>query len=305
MGQARALPEVNNAFYEDLGERWYEAWDDPVALLRAEGRLKNPWVAERIAARFPGRACRVLDVGCGGGFLANALSLSGHRVTAVDLSRGSLRIARGRDATGRVGYGSADAYRLPFKTADKAADAGVGVASSGSPTAIAAIAPGAVPGIVSAIDPGPGFDVVTALDFLEHVDHPGDVIAEAARVLRPGGLFFFHTFNRNFPAWLVVIKGLEWFVRNTPDRMHVISLFIKPEELAGYCGESGMQVLEMTGMRPAVERWAFWKMLLTRRVPRDFAFRFTRSLGLSYLGVAVKGRRPAASANPPPGIPKR
>jgi 2-polyprenyl-6-hydroxyphenyl methylase/3-demethylubiquinone-9 3-methyltransferase len=273
MAETRTLPAVNNSFYETLGDRWYEAWDDPVALLRAEGRLKNPWVAQRIAARFPGRACRVLDLGCGGGFLANELSAAGHQVVGVDLSRGSLKVARERGASPggalpgdgaatatSAAYCVADAYRLPF-------------ASAGSTH------PGA----------GPGFDVVAALDFLEHVDRPGQVIAEAARVLRPGGLFFFHTFNRNFPAWLVVIKGLEWFVRNTPERMHVISLFIKPKELAQYCRESGMEVAEMTGMRPVVESRAFWKMLATRRVPRDFAFRFTPSLGLSYLGVAAKG----------------
>ena len=241
---------VNNAFYEDLGDRWYEAWDDPVALLRAEGRLKNPWVRERLESRFPGRSCRVLDIGCGGGFLANALALSGHRVTGVDLSRGSLKVARGRDATGKVAYQVADAYRLPFPTGS--------------------------------------FDAVGALDFLEHVDRPEQVVAEAARILKPGGLFFFHTFNRNTLAWLIVIKGLEWFVSNTPRRMHVLPLFIKPSELSAFCRRHGLEPMEWTGMRPEVARWAFWKMLLTRRVPRDFRFRFTPSLAISYLGYAQK-----------------
>lgn len=251
---------VNNAFYETLGDRWYEASDDPVALLRAEGRLKNPWVRERIAAAFPGRACRVLDVGCGAGFLANALSLAGHRVEAVDLSRGSLRVARGRDASGRTRWRVADAYRLPYPDGG-----GSGVSGAES-----------------------GFDAVVALDFLEHVDRPGDAIAEMARVLRPGGRFFFHTFNRNLLAWLVVIKGLEWFVRNTPERMHVLPLFIKPRELDAYCRRAGLLPVEWTGMRPRPESAAFWKMLRTGRVPPDFEFRFTRSLRISYLGMAIK-----------------
>jgi hypothetical protein len=68
-------PEVNNDIYHELGERWYNAQDDPIALLRAESRLRNPWIAEELRARFAGRALRILDVGCGSGFLSNNLPL--------------------------------------------------------------------------------------------------------------------------------------------------------------------------------------------------------------------------------------
>lgn len=245
------LAVVNNAFYDNLGERWYEANDDPVALLRAEGRLKNPWVAGRIRSRRGGGPGRILDIGCGAGFLANALAAEGHRVSGVDMSRGSLKVARtrGDGAAAPAAYRVADAYRLPFRDA--------------------------------------AFDAVIALDFLEHVTAPGRVIAEAARVLRPGGLFFFHTFNRNRLAWLIVIKGLEWFVRNTPEHMHVLPLFIKPGELESYCRESGMRPEEMTGIRPSLGL-PFWKMLATRRVPADFRFVLTASLNISYMGYAIK-----------------
>lgn len=271
LATARAdLASVNNAFYDTLGDRWYDAYDDPVALLRAEGRLKNPWVMDRIRAslcdsRHPGgRPGDILDIGCGAGFLANALADQGHRVTGIDMSRGSLKVARaqaasGQGATGshpraqprahRAGYRVADAYRLPFRDA--------------------------------------AFDAVSALDFLEHVTAPERVIAEAARVLKPGGLFFFHTFNRNRLAWLIVIKGLEWFVRNTPDHMHVLPLFIKPKELEGYCMKADMRPVEITGIRPSLGR-PFWQMLATRRVPKDFSFRLTPSLNISYLGYARK-----------------
>jgi 2-polyprenyl-6-hydroxyphenyl methylase / 3-demethylubiquinone-9 3-methyltransferase len=247
LATARAdLASVNNAFYDTLGDRWYDAYDDPVALLRAEGKLKNPWVAERIRAHLSNRGDRpgrVLDIGCGAGFLANALAAQGHQVSGIDMSRGSLKVARAQAVPADPSHG----VRADCAT----------------------------------------FDAVSALDFLEHVTEPERVIAEAARVLKPGGLFFFHTFNRNRLAWLIVIKGLEWFVRNTPDHMHVLPLFIKPKELEGYCIKAGMQPVEMTGIRPALGR-PFWQMLATRRVPKDFAFRLTPSLNISYLGYARK-----------------
>lgn len=271
LATARAdLAAVNNAFYDTLGDRWYDAYDDPVALLRAEGRLKNPWVAERIATSLSNRSGRILDIGCGAGFLANALAAQGHHVSGIDMSRGSLKVARAQAASSApfapppappsvstparpscrtADYGVADAYRLPFRDAC--------------------------------------FDAVSALDFLEHVTEPERVVAEAARVLKPGGLFFFHTFNRNRLAWLIVIKGLEWFVRNTPEHMHVLPLFIKPGELEGYCRDAGLRTVEMTGIRPSLGR-PFWQMLATRKVPRDFAFRLTPSLNISYLGYAKK-----------------
>lgn len=259
---------VNNAFYDDLGERWLHAQDDPVALLRAEGLAKQAWVNAQLARfskagfggvtaasaagrEFPGTArapLRILDIGCGAGFLARALRAEGHEVHALDFSLPSLRVSQGVDAS--VRYLRGDALRLPYR--------------DGS------------------------FDVVTSMDFLEHIEDPAASVREAARVLKPGGLFFFHTFNRNPLAWLVIIKGVEWFVKNTPPHMHVLRLFIKPAELARYCGAAGLEPLAWTGLRPDFRRAAFWRMLRTRVVPEDFRFVTTRSLLLSYLGVARK-----------------
>jgi 2-polyprenyl-6-hydroxyphenyl methylase/3-demethylubiquinone-9 3-methyltransferase len=247
---------VNNAFYDGLGEAWHDAWDHPVALLRAEAALKNPWVGERLRTLSSGRPCRVLDVGCGAGFLAASLADAGHRVIGLDVSVGSLKAAKGvtrrseDPSVMRPAYLAADAYRLPF--------------------------------------PDAAFDAVCALDFLEHVSSPEQAIAEAARVLRPGGIFFFHTFNRNLLAWLIVIKGVEWFVRGVPQSMHVLPLFIKPAELASMSTQAGLRMEEMRGMAPALGA-PFWKLLATRRVPRDFRFRFTRGLALGYVGTAIKG----------------
>ena len=243
------LATVNNDVYETLGDRWYSAEDDPIALLRAESRLRNPWIASEIARALSSRTGDVLDVGCGGGFLSNYLGSVGHRVTGLDASEDALTIARRYDQTGLVRYRQGDALKLPFDDAS--------------------------------------FDAVCAMDFLEHVEDPSQVIAEAARVLKPSGLFFFHTFNRNLLSWLVVIKGVEWFVRNTPRNLHVLRLFLKPAEIRAACEKHGLVAIDMQGMRPTLGM-PFWKMLFTRRVPADFSFTFTRSTGLGFCGMARK-----------------
>lgn len=240
---------VNNDIYDQLGERWYAAHDDPVALLRAESRLRNPWVAAQIS-RECGPAANVLDVGCGAGFLSNYLAGAGFDVTGIDASPTSIDVATRHDTTGKVRYLLGDALELPFADAS--------------------------------------FDVVCAMDFLEHVENPAAVVAEIARVLRPGGVFFFHTFNRNPLAWLVIIKGVEWFVKNTPRHMHVLRLFIKPRELERMCNAHGLSFRALHGSEPVVFSWAFWRMLLTRVVPQDFRFRFSKSTLLAYTGFAAR-----------------
>jgi 2-polyprenyl-6-hydroxyphenyl methylase / 3-demethylubiquinone-9 3-methyltransferase len=241
---------VNNAIYDALDQRWYDAQDDPVALLRAESACRTPWIAEEIRSRLGNRAVRVLDLGCGAGFLSNALAKYGHDVTGVDASQASLKVAASHDETGAVRYMRCDARQLPL--GDRS------------------------------------FEVVCAMDFLEHVEDPDRVIAETSRVLSPGGLFFFHTFNRNWLAWLVVIKGVEWFVKNTPRHLHVLRLFLKPKELRALCAANRLDVRTLRGFQPLIFSRAFFRLLATGIVPDDFQFRFTRSTGIAYTGLAVK-----------------
>jgi 2-polyprenyl-6-hydroxyphenyl methylase/3-demethylubiquinone-9 3-methyltransferase len=240
---------VNNEIYHEYGERWYTAKDDPVALLRAEARARNRWIICELSRRCSGNI-RILDLGCGAGFLANELARRGYEVTGLDISQSTLEVARNHDSTRAVKYCYGDAYKLEW----------------GSGT----------------------FDVVCAMDFLEHVEHPEKVVRETARVLKPGGLFFFYTFNRNFLSWLVVIKGVEWFIRNTPPRMHRLRYFIKPSELRRMCRENGMEVTLCKGLAPKVFQFAFWKTLATGTVDDRFTFDFTRHTMVGYIGLAVK-----------------
>ena len=241
---------VNNEIYNLYGDRWYTAKDDPIALLRAETKVKLPWVVGKLKSlNFPPSSTAILDVGCGAGFLANPLASQGFKVTGVDMSDDSLAVARRFDATNSVHYLQADAYSLPF--ADQS------------------------------------FDVVTAMDFLEHVEDPSSIIKEFSRVLKPGGVFIFHTFNRNFLAYLVIIKFVEWFVKNTPKHMHILRLFIKPSELIDFCRSAGFKEDELTGIKPKFSKVS-WRDIKSGEVPEAFEFELTRSLMLSYMGSAIK-----------------
>ena len=241
---------INNDLYDDLGELWYTAHDDPVALLRAEARAHGPWIRDTIRLRCPQPMPQVLDLGCGGGFCSNYLAKHSFSVTGVDLSEQSLAIAARYDSTQSVRYLRADAYELPFADAS--------------------------------------FDAVIAMDFLEHVEDPARVITEAARVLRPGGLFFFHTFNRNLLARLVIIKLVEWLLPKTPKNLHIYRMFIKPQELRQYCENCGLSIDSIQGLAPQIFKFNVLRGALRGVVPADFSFRFVRSLALSYSGLAHK-----------------
>jgi 2-polyprenyl-6-hydroxyphenyl methylase / 3-demethylubiquinone-9 3-methyltransferase len=240
---------VNNHFYDFLDELWHEGSQHPIALLRAENNLRNPWVQTIIEKRL-GNGCSVLDMGCGGGLLTNELAQAGHKVCGVDLSPGSLSFAQKKDRTGTVNYVLSPVETLPF--------------------------------------PDASFDVVCAMDVLEHVACPAKVVEEASRVLKKDGLFFFHTFNRTWLSWLIVIKGVEWCVRNTPSNMHLHRFFVTPKELSQMCALRQLRVEKILGVAPDIKTKAFWKMILSGEVSPDFRFTFTSSLKTGYSGYSVK-----------------
>lgn len=244
------MPAVNNAFYDDLGERWFEGDDHAIALLRAESHLKRTYTVDALERHDLGPGARILDVACGAGLLSLPLAARGYRVEGVDLSEGSLEVARrrvpeGADATFRVG----DATALD-------ADDGT-------------------------------YDAVLLYDMLEHVEDQRGVVAEAARVVRPGGLVLVSTFNRTPLAWLLAVQGFRFVVREAPDHIHVLRLFLPPSELEAMMAEVGLDVEETVGSRPRFDG-ALLRSVLRRRVDPAFSFRTSRSLAVGYMATAVR-----------------
>lgn len=251
----RNEPPINNAWYGDLKADWYNATNSPIALLRAEARHRNPWIVDVLSKTYGNRPLRILDLGCGAGLLSNWLAQRGHLVTGIDANLESLQVAQQRDGSGQATYLLGDARSIPC--ADSS------------------------------------FDVVCAMDLLEHIENPEQVIAEISRVLAPSGVFFFHTFNRTWQSQLVVIKGVEWFVANTPKALHVSRMFVTPEELAQMCRFHKLAIAELRGSRPKFG-WPLWRLLFTGSVGDDFQFIFTSSTKLGYTGYAR-----AVAAGPP------
>jgi 2-polyprenyl-6-hydroxyphenyl methylase/3-demethylubiquinone-9 3-methyltransferase len=243
-------PRVDNEFYDGLGKRWHEGDVHAIALLRAETPMRLEYVLSALEKSGVKPGARVLDVGCGGGLLANPLAAAGFRVKGVDRSAPSLEAARARVPAGADAvYAVGDALKL-----------------------------GETPG---------SYDAVLLMDVLEHLEEPARAVAEAARALKPGGLLLFHTFNRTPEAWLVGVKGIGFVAREGPGNVHSYELFITPEELAGAGRACGLVPRDLRGIRPVLNGAFAWS-LLNRRVHPNFAFTLTRSTRVGYLGCLVK-----------------
>jgi 2-polyprenyl-6-hydroxyphenyl methylase / 3-demethylubiquinone-9 3-methyltransferase len=194
--------------FSDLAHRWWDPQGE-FRPLHDINPLRLDWIDRH--ARLAGK--RVLDVGCGGGILAEAMAQRGAAVTGIDLSEKALRVAE----LHRAESGAAVQYE------------GVAV------EAYAASHPGA-------------FDVVTCMELLEHVPDPAGMVASCATLARPGGHLFFSTLNRNPKSYLYAVVGAEYVLGLLPKGTHDYLRFIKPSELARWCRAAGLQVEEMTGM---------------------------------------------------------
>jgi len=196
------------AKFQALAARWWDP-NSEFRPLHEINPLRLGWI-DRLASL---RGKRVVDVGCGGGILAEAMTGLGAQVTGVDLAEKSLRVAElhGLESGVRVTYERIAAEDLAER------------------------------------EPG-AFDVVTCMEMLEHVPDPASTVRACARLLRPGGLAFFSTINRNPKAFLFAIVGAEYVLNLLPRGTHAFEKFIKPSELVGFARAVGLELVEMQGM---------------------------------------------------------
>ncbi len=196
-----------------LANRWWDA-DGPQKPLHALNPVRLQYVATRVALR----GARVLDIGCGGGLLSEALAKEGAEVTAIDLAPELLKVARLHSLESGV---TVD-YRL------QAAED------------LAAEQPAS-------------FDAITCMEMLEHVPDPGAIIAACHRLLKPGGQLFLSTINRTPAAFAVAIVGAEYVARLLPKGTHHYQDFIKPAELGKWLRQADFNLRDVSGM--AYEPW--------------------------------------------------
>ena len=197
------------AKFSDLAHRWW----DPESEFRPLHQI-NPLRLDWINALVPLKDQQVLDVGCGGGILADSMARKGASVLGIDLSTKALRVAQ--------------LHALEAQT-DGVEYREVSV------EALAAERPGT-------------FDVVTCMEMLEHVPYPDSVVRACGELVKPGGWVFFSTINRNAKAFMLAIVGAEYVLGMLPRGTHEYAKFIRPSELAQSCRSAQLDILHTRGL---------------------------------------------------------
>ena len=196
------------AKFSELAHRW---WDPSSEFkpLHEINPLRLGWI-DGIAAL---RGKSVLDVGCGGGILAESMAALGARVKGIDLSEKALKVAMLHLLESRldVNYEEISAEKLAQREAEQ-------------------------------------YDALTCMEMLEHVPEPASTVDACARLVKPGGHVFFSTLNRNPKSYLFAVIGAEYILRLLPRGTHDYAKFLKPSELARHCRAAGLTLKSVIGM---------------------------------------------------------
>ena len=194
--------------FSALAHRWWDPTSE-FKPLHAINPLRLSWIQS--ITNLQGK--RILDVGCGGGILAESLSKAGATVTGIDLSSKALKVAE----LHQLESGTSVRY-LTISAEDLAKEE------------------------------SQSYDVVTCMEMLEHVPDPSSVVQACAKLCKPGGHIFFSTLNRNPKSYLFAIIGAEYILQLLPKGTHQYEKFIKPSELAQFTRAAGLEVIELKGM---------------------------------------------------------
>jgi len=205
--------------FSALASRWWDP-NSEFKPLHAINPLRLNWIQE-VSGDLGGK--KVIDVGCGGGILAEAMARAGADVVGIDLAEKSLKVAKlhGLESGVKVDYQMVSAEALADEMPEQ-------------------------------------FDVVTCMEMIEHVPDPGSIVQACARMVKPGGWVFFSTINRNPKSFLFAIVGAEYVLRILPKGTHNWQSFVKPSELADSARLAGLEPLHFKGMgyNPFTEQYS-------------------------------------------------
>jgi 2-polyprenyl-6-hydroxyphenyl methylase/3-demethylubiquinone-9 3-methyltransferase len=213
-----ADPQELNKF-GDLAHRWWDPTGE-FAPLHQINPLRLDWIASKVNLS----GAKVLDVGCGGGILAESMALRQAQVLGIDLSTKPLRVAQ-------LHALESGATHLTYR--EVAAEA------------LAAECPAS-------------FDVVTCMEMLEHVPDPASVVRACSQLVKPGGWVFFSTLNRTAKAWLFAIAGAEHLLKILPKGTHEYARFIRPAELAANIRGAGLEIQGFRGLQYSPLTQRYW-----------------------------------------------
>ncbi len=205
--------------FSALASRWWDP-NSEFKPLHAINPLRLEWI-KQLTGGLAGK--NVIDIGCGGGILAESMAVAGATVTGIDLAEKSLKVARlhGLESGVPVTYRNVSAEDMASEHPSQ-------------------------------------FDIVTCMEMLEHVPDPGSIIRACSTLVKPGGWVFFSTINRNPKSFLFAIVGAEYVLRLLPRGTHSWKSFIRPSELATSARTAGLEPLEMRGMgyNPLTEHYS-------------------------------------------------